>query len=275
MKIKEIGKQLKKAEIRREEAEIVLLAARQEMEKGNLELSEAEGRLTVAEAAATAGGWIERRKMGGWRETVEALRGRLSAAEKAFAEKEIDVERLRDEVSALRFELAQPFIEAVRKQVVDHGTRLQAHMAAAEKEAKGLAALYQLVVEQSPRRIVSQRVPDRFWRVHCPAMEGLYPDTKPPGAFSMEPIKAMAGERAGKWKIIPGQDLGILPEDIETAWGDAPLPAEVEAIRDRLDLGVAFSLNGGKKRELSFAAIAAAVTPEDVERASKSIEEGN
>lgn len=273
-RMKEIETRLKRSEPRKEEAEVTLLAARAEMEKAAEEFREAESRLAASEAAATAGGWIERRGLKKWQEAVAALQERLSVTTREFEAKKIDVERLRDEVGALRGELSQPFAESARKRVIELGARVKQQQAALADTARELAALYQVVVERTPRRIVSQRVPDRFWRVHCPTMAGLYPDSEPPGVISIEPIRAMRGEREGKWTIVSGQDLSIRAEDIETSWGDSPLPPEVEAIRDRLDLGVAFSLNGEKKRELAFTDIAATVTPEDIDAAMKSISEG-
>jgi hypothetical protein len=103
------------------------------------------------------------------------------------------------------------------------------------KTARKAVALRAAVERIVPRRIVSLRVPGKYFRVvsDAPAMQELYKGNKPPGSFSVEPLKAIAGARGGKWRIVEEQDLTIDPSEIKTTWSDGPLPEEIGLLRTK------------------------------------------
>ena len=88
-------------------------------------------------------------------------------------------------------------------------------------------------------------------------------------------FKARDGEKKGKWKIVPGQDLR--PGKVERIEEDGPLPAEIESIRD-IELGRLTTVNGRarteqEKAELDFNFIERLVTEEELRQAARAIED--
>jgi hypothetical protein len=97
-----------------------------------------------------------------------------------------------------------------------------------------------------------------------------------PVYLHFEFFKARDGEKKGKWKIVPGQDMA--PGRIERVYENGPLPEEIAAIKD-IELGRLTKLNGRaasdlEKVELSFPFIEGMVTKDELQNAMRSIEEG-
>jgi chromosome segregation ATPase len=89
-------------------------------------------------------------------------------------------------------------------------------------------------------------------------------------------FKARDGEKRGKWKIVPGQDMN--PGKVERIYEDGALPGELAAIMD-IELGRLTRLNGRaatdlEKTELDFNFLLHSITDEEMREAVQIIEEG-
>jgi hypothetical protein len=224
-----------------ESAEVELAAADAEVQAATLRLAEADRVLTEAAARALSGGWPDRQAGRKAEAARQELRRSLTRAEEAAEAKRSVVETLRDEVAELRTQTTDRMVKAAVRKAEEITAILRREQADLVKTARKAVALRAAVERIVPRRIVSQRVPGKYFRVvsDAPAMQELYKGNKPPGSFSVEPLKAIAGARAGKWRIVEGQDMVIGPSEIETTWSDGPLPKEIEDIRE-LQIGKIF-----------------------------------
>jgi len=252
-----------------EAAEVELVAADAEVQTLTQKVEEADLTLRVARAKAVGGGWKDRQTVKTAEADRRAFAEDLERARKIAEAKRHAVEDLRDETGILKAEASDRLMSAAIRQaaeLMEDVRRKQEDLVAVARKA---VAVYSAAANVIPRKVVSQRVPGKFLRVVSsdPTLQGIYKGNKPPGSFNLEPLKALAGARDGKWEIAEGQDLTIDPKEIETVWREGSVPQELESIRE-LRLG---NLIGGTG-EVDFHRLASLVTEEEIKAAAKELE---
>lgn len=254
-----------------EAAEVELAAAEAEVQGLMRKVEEADRAVLAAKAQAVGGGWKDRQAVKAAEADRRGLAEDLERARGIEEKKRHAVEDLRDETGILKTEAASRLTRAAVEKTEALMEDIRRKQADLVETAKKAVAVRLAVASVVPRRIVSQRIPGKFFKVVSadPALKEIYKSNKPPGSFSVEPLKCLAGVRAGKWQIVEGQDLTIRPEEIETIWGDGPLPEAVDAIH-KLHLG---RLVGDENaREMDFQRLAASVTEEEIHQVAKELE---
>lgn len=264
-------------------------AARKAIARHERELVTAEGNLAVATATAASGSWLDRRELRKAEAAVADVRGRLDEARAQAKEAEAALDPIEDSIIELQVGAVGPEIRAARKKAAELKALLREQQEAALATARQMAAIYKAAAAKIPRRLVSMRS-EKFLKCEItdPAICELYRGTSSLGDYlnpglprvpesvflHFEFFKARDGEKKGKWKIVPGQDMS--PGKIERIWEDGPMPEEIESLRD-LELGRLCKVNGKaptdlEKRDLDFPVIAGMVTDEELRAAQSQIE---
>jgi ribosome-binding protein aMBF1 (putative translation factor) len=278
---------LAELELERGKTAAELADAKKTVDRIKRELIAAEKNLGIATAASASGGWSERREAKRWAGIVESVKERLEAARERVKETEGKIEPIEDVIMGIQIGRVGPEIQAARKMAVELKALLRQQQEAALETAKRLAALLAAVVAKTPKRLVSMRS-EKYLKVEIrdPVISSYHGGEDPeqakaqgrepkPVFFSVEYFKAVAGERRGKWKIVPGQDMD--PGKVEKEYCAGDLPAELEDIKT-LDLRRLTTLNGKKPTEmerqtLDFNFIRFSVTKEELAEVTKAIEE--
>ena len=241
---------MKKFEKKRLELEVVVREARKRLEDRRLELWNAEKALSFTVGVSESGGWIERRSARRAQEGFDAAKVAMDAASNELAEAE---EALENHMAAAE-ETEKKDFKGWAVKATAEAARLSALLRNQQSEmlatARALVALHVVAERTAPRRIKMRRAVGKFVKVEpCdPKFRELYPAADPPGSFSIELFRAHRGEREGKWRILPGQDLD--PGEVEIQWSKVGIPAELAAV-DALELGYLYRPNGtaGKLKE--------------------------
>jgi hypothetical protein len=255
---------LKKTDRKLEEA---VEAARAELARRRDALSKAVESRTLAAAAAGGGGWTEKRGMRRAEEAVERLEDEVAEAEAQLRERESEVEQFMAANEEAGDAASGRWMKAARKRGAEIGRLLAAKQKEVEALGREGAALCIEAERRAPRKLVARRCL-RLVRVEV-LDEGLkkyYGEE-----MSMEFFKARRSQEEGKVKIIPDQNLTLAPEDIEYERQDIPLPRELEALRS-INIGRIFPSDDARE-EISFNAIAATLTEEEIQKAAAAVGE--
>lgn len=263
----------------------VLSATRKAIGAHERELVTAEGNQAAAAAIAAGGGWLDRREQRQAERAVADVRAKLDAARAQAKETEAALDPLEDLIIELKIGAVEPEVRAARKKAAELKALLRQQQEAVLATARQAVALYRAAAAKVPRRLVSMRS-EKFLQVEItdPALVALLTGgmdeagkARATSAFiHKEFFMARAGEKRGRWRIVPGQDMN--PGKIERIFSDGPMPDEIENIRD-LELGRLCRVNGRaatelEKEDLDFNSIGGMVTEEELRQAAQAIEGG-
>lgn len=272
-------------EAEQEGLQTVLSSARKSIGAHERELVTAEGNLAVATATAAGGGWLDQREQRKCERAVADVKAKLDTARAQAKEAEAALDPIEDQLLELRIGAVEPEIRAARKKAAELKALLRQQQEAVLATARQAVALYRAAAAKVPRRLVSMRS-EKFLQVEItdPALVALLTGgmdeagkARATSAFiHKEFFMARAGEKRGRWRIVPGQDMN--PGKIERIFSDGPMPDEIESIRD-LELGRLARVNGKpptelEKTDLDFNFIGGMVTEEELRQAAQAIEGG-
>jgi len=203
-------------------------------------------------------------------ERLQAARADLQVAENAL----VEAEDAQAAAESERVKAAHARAVAVVEERTRDMIRLQARLYA---DLVRLAALREEVAKRTPRRLLSRRS-TRFLKCEVldPVAARLHADVDGnPRPIRVELFKALAGEQRGVWRVLDPVPHDVPPEEIEEAWTDGPLPAELDALCG-LDLGEPANLRGEWRpgERYTFQRAAAAVTDQDRAEAARLLDGG-
>jgi hypothetical protein len=274
-------------EAERERLQTVHSAARKDIARYEREMVTAEGNLAVATATAAGGGWLDQREQRKCERAVADVRAKLDTARAQAKEAEAALDPIEDQILELRIGAVEPEIRAARKKAAQLKALLREQQEAVLATARLAIALYRAAAAKVPRRLVSMRS-DRSLKCEITDPASVARMTGGTDVAGRERVEATSaflyveffrarqGEKRGKWRIVPGQDMN--PGKIERIYSDGPMPDEIESIRD-IELGRLARVNGKpptdlEKTDLDFNFIGGMVTEEELQKAMRSIEEG-
>jgi hypothetical protein len=234
--------EMKKAEKTRKALEEAVREARTTAEARRVELWNAEKTLSLTAGTVESGvGWIERRSARRAQETFETARTALDQANHELEAAEVALEGFMADQEQVEKADFKDWVVVAKAEAERLTGLLRKQQAEALATARALVALHVVGEKKAPRRVLS-RTCKRFLRVELtdPSLRALYPNEDHP-VLRIEVFRAQKGERAGRWKILPGQDCD--PGEVEIMWGRVGLPDEITSIHD-LNLGYLFRANG-------------------------------
>lgn len=261
--------------VKRLKLEEAVRESRKVLEARRAELWSAEKAASLAVGAVEAGGgWTAKRNVQAAKKAVDAAAAAMAEATREHEEAEASlIDFMGHEEDSRKGDFAtwtaRAKVEVARR--TGNVQRLQKELLA---EVRALTALHVVAREKAPRKVVSRRS-SHFVVVEAldPAIKNLYPDADPVGSFRVEFFHAVRGERAGRWRILPGQSLD--PGTVEVIWGDTGLGPELESIAD-LNVGYLFKPNGFggnlKNEKLDTQNVGRFLEEEDLKRAALAAE---